>query len=169
MEVSRGFVDHLALILSHHSAKFGVHRPYETGNNGVCNIISNSNSNSNAEIPMPRFTMASKFWLVCLKCDISAELMSICFSRPKFNAHFENHGQSGWLGGVSEIYAHLFTIFIVKQHMGKIIRKSCLMFPEQDQSPKTNLRMFKFDNKLIWKRTLVRGITWAHKMTPSHH
>ena len=26
------------------------------------------------------------------------------------------------------------------------------MFPEQDQSPKTNLRMFKFDDKLIWKK-----------------
>ena len=26
------------------------------------------------------------------------------------------------------------------------------MFPEQDQSPKTNLRMSKFDNKLIWKK-----------------
>ena len=25
------------------------------------------------------------------------------------------------------------------------------MFSEQDQSPKTNLRIFKFDNKLIWK------------------
>ena len=33
--------------------------------------------------------------------------------------------------------------------MGEIIRKSYLMFPEQDQSPKTNLRMFKFGNKLI--------------------
>ena len=33
--------------------------------------------------------------------------------------------------------------------MGEIIKKSCLMFPEQDQFPKTNQRMFKFDNKLI--------------------
>ena len=40
------------LILSHHPAKFGVHRPYGTGNNGICNI----SSNSNAEVPMPRFT-----------------------------------------------------------------------------------------------------------------
>ena len=30
--------------------KFGIHRPYETGNNCVCNISSNSNSNSNAEV-----------------------------------------------------------------------------------------------------------------------
>ena len=48
------------LILSDHPAKFGVHRPYGTENNGVCNISSNSNSisssNSNAEVPMPRFT-----------------------------------------------------------------------------------------------------------------
>ena len=39
-------------ILSHHSAKFGVHRPYGTRNNDVSNI----SSNSNAEVPMPRFT-----------------------------------------------------------------------------------------------------------------
>ena len=44
------------LILSHHPAKFGVHRPYGTGNNGVCNISSNSSSNSNAEVRMSRFT-----------------------------------------------------------------------------------------------------------------
>ena len=44
------------LILSYHPAKFGVHRPYGTGHNVVCNIDSNSNSNSNAEVPMPRFT-----------------------------------------------------------------------------------------------------------------
>ena len=43
-------------ILGGHPAKFGVHRPYGTGDNEVCNISSNSNSNSNAEVPMPRFT-----------------------------------------------------------------------------------------------------------------
>ena len=37
----------------------------------------------------------------------------------------------------------------VKQSFGVIIKKACLIFPEQDQSTKTNLRMFKFDNKLI--------------------
>ena len=42
------------LVLSHHPAKFGVQRPYGAGNNGVCNI--SSNSNSNAEVPMSRFT-----------------------------------------------------------------------------------------------------------------
>ena len=31
------------------------------------------------------------------------------------------------------------------------------MFPEQDQSPKTNLRMFKFDNKFIWKSNTCNG------------
>ena len=41
--------------------------------------------------------------------------------------------------------------------MGEIIRKSCLIFPEQDQSPKTNLRMFKFDNKFIWKNNTCIG------------
>ena len=48
------------LILSDHPAKFRVHRPYGTGNNGICNISSNSNSisnsNSNVKVPMPRFT-----------------------------------------------------------------------------------------------------------------
>ena len=34
------------------------------------------------------------------------------------------------------------------------------MIPEQESSPKANLRMFKLDNKLIWKKnTLVMGIT----------
>ena len=49
-----------SLILSHHPAKFGIHRPYGTGNNDVCKISSNSNSvsnsNSNAAVSMPRFT-----------------------------------------------------------------------------------------------------------------
>ena len=31
-------------------------------------------------------------WLKGGRYDISAELMSISFSRPKFNEHFENHG-----------------------------------------------------------------------------
>ena len=45
-------------ILSHHPAKFGVHRPCRTQNNNVINIRSNSsaNCNSSAEVPMPRFT-----------------------------------------------------------------------------------------------------------------
>ena len=48
------------LSLSFHSAKSEVHRPYGTGNNGVCNVSSNSDSIfsscSKAEVPMPRFT-----------------------------------------------------------------------------------------------------------------
>ena len=56
-------------------------------------------------------------------------------------------------------------VLFVKQSFGGIIKKTYLIFPEQDQSPKTNLRMFKFDNKLISKRRLVMGITRAHNMT----
>ena len=56
------------------------------------------------------------------RCDISAELMSTGFSRPKFNLHFENHGKSDWLRSVPGIWAHFFTIFFVKQHMGEIIK-----------------------------------------------
>ena len=41
---------------------------------------------------------------------------------------------------------HLFIALIVKQSLGRIIKK---IFLELDQSRKTNLRMFKFDNKLI--------------------
>ena len=59
MEVSRGFVGHLAFILSHHSAKFGVHRPYETGNNGVCNIFPIPVP---IPIPMPRFQCRGSQW-----------------------------------------------------------------------------------------------------------
>ena len=46
------------LILTHHPAKFEVHRPYGSGDNDVCNISSNSSSNSypNAKVPMPMFT-----------------------------------------------------------------------------------------------------------------
>ena len=57
------------LILSHHPAKIGVHRPYGTVNNGICNISSNSsstsNSNSNAQVPMPRFTNGCYFLFPC--------------------------------------------------------------------------------------------------------
>ena len=35
----------------------GIHRPYGTGNNDVCNI----SSNSNAEVPMPRFANGRYF------------------------------------------------------------------------------------------------------------
>ena len=31
-------------------------------------------------------------WLKGGRCDISTELMSIGFSRLKYNGHFENHG-----------------------------------------------------------------------------
>ena len=31
------------------------------------------------------------------------------------------------------------------------------MSPEQGQSPKTYLRMFEFDNKLIWKKNTCNG------------
>ena len=51
-------------ILSHHAARFGVHRPYRTGKNGVCSISSNFNSNSNAEVPMPRFTNGQNVFLM---------------------------------------------------------------------------------------------------------
>ena len=48
------------LIQSDCPAKLRVHRLYGTGDNGVCNVSSNSssisNSNSNGGIPVPRFT-----------------------------------------------------------------------------------------------------------------
>ena len=40
------------------------------------------------------------------------------------------------------------------------------MFPEQDQTTKTNLRMFKFDNELISKKKTCNG---NHNMTSSDH
>ena len=52
----------VSLILSHHPAKFGVHRPYGTGNNGLCYISSNSNSNSNAEV----YKWPLKSVIICL-------------------------------------------------------------------------------------------------------
>ena len=54
---------------------------------------------------------------------MSAELISIDFSRPNSNVHFQDHGQSGWLGGISEIYAHLFTELFVKQNLGGVIKR----------------------------------------------
>ena len=44
-------------MLSHHLAKFGIHGPYGTGNNGICNISSNSNSISNC-VELSLFTLA---------------------------------------------------------------------------------------------------------------
>ena len=37
------------------------------------------------------------------------------------------------------------------------------MSPEQGQSPKTYLRMFEFDNKLIWKKNTCNGDHLAAK------
>ena len=86
-------------------------------------------------------------WLIGGRCNISAELISIGFCRTKYT------GRKSWVirlfRGVSEIHVHLFRVLFVKQYLGGIIRNSCLIYPEQDQSPETNLRMFKFDDKLI--------------------
>ena len=86
------------LILSDHAAKFGVHRPYRTVKNGVCNISFNSisNSNSKIEVPMPRFTndrsksayrrsisisgnkfTKSNMWIILLK-ECSEKTLIIC-------------------------------------------------------------------------------------------
>ena len=50
------------LTLSHHLAKFEVHKPYGTWNNDVSNI--SSSSNSNAEVPMPWFANGHSLFLV---------------------------------------------------------------------------------------------------------
>ena len=42
--------------------------------------------------------------------------------------------------------------FVYGKVLGGIIKKTFLMFPEQGQSPKTYLRMFKLDNELILKK-----------------
>ena len=61
VEVSRDFVGGVPSVLNHHPARFGAHRSYRTGKNGVCCISSNSNSNPNAKVPMPRFTNGRLF------------------------------------------------------------------------------------------------------------
>ena len=68
--------------------------------------------------------------------------------------------QVGW-GDVSEIYAQLFTTLFIKQSLGGIVKKNCLIFHEQDHSPKTNLKMFKFDNKLISKKNTCSRNDWG--------
>ena len=59
------------LILSHHCATFGVHKPSRTENNGVYNI--SFNSNSNTEITMLRFLCRglkmAVLELVASKCE----------------------------------------------------------------------------------------------------
>ena len=75
-----------SLILSHHPAKFGVHRPYGTGNNGVCNI--SSNSNSSAEALMPRFTNGH-----CPRCYF----IYICFFWIDLLNIASQVNQIGWL------------------------------------------------------------------------
>ena len=78
---------------------------------------------------MKFWTELLDWWLKGDRCDISAESMSIGFSRPKFNVNFKNHGSPGWLGGISEICFHLLTSFFVKQHVGRIIKETayCLL------------------------------------------
>ena len=93
-------------------------------------------------------------WLKRIRCDISAELISIGFSNPNLIYFSKIMGNQV---GVSKIYTYLFMAFFVKQRLGRAIKKTCLIFPEQNQFPKTNLRMFKFDNKLIWRNNTCNG------------
>ena len=44
-----------------------------------------------------------------------------------------------------------------KTKLGQIIKKTCLIFREQDKSPKSNLRMFKLDNKEIFEKNTCNG------------
>ena len=46
---------------------------YEIGNNGVCNVSSNSNSNSNAEVPCRDLLMAPKTTGVILVINLKTE------------------------------------------------------------------------------------------------
>ena len=85
-------------------------------------------------------------WLKGIRCDISAELMCIGFSNPNLIYFSKIMGNQV---GVSKICNYLFMASFVKQRLGRAIKKTCLIIPEQNQSPKTDLRMFKFDNKLI--------------------
>ena len=50
----------VALSLSQHPAKFGIHKPYESGDNDVCNASLNFNSSSNAEVSLPKFPNGPK-------------------------------------------------------------------------------------------------------------
>ena len=61
-------------------------------------------------------------------------------------------------GHFKDIRPFVYGIFCKKFRQNH--KKTCLIFPEQDQSTKTNLRMFKFDKKLI-----IMGTTRAHNMT----
>ena len=104
-------------------------------------------------------------WLKGIRCDISAELMSIGFSNPNLIYFLKIMGNQV---GVSKICTYLFMASFVKQRLGRAIKKTCLIIPEQNQSPKTDLRMFKFDNKLIWKNNLqwrlLGCIRWRHQI-----
>ena len=73
------------LILSHHTAKFGIHGPYGSRDNGICNISCNSNSNSNADVPMPRFT-SGRYWLVMELIKVPVLLPSGCFISLLFHS-----------------------------------------------------------------------------------
>ena len=71
--------------LSHHTAKFGIHGPYGSGDNGVCNISCNSNSNSNVDVPMPRFT-SGRYWLAMELIKVPVLLPSGCFISLPFHS-----------------------------------------------------------------------------------
>ena len=79
------------LILNRHPARFGVHRPNVTGNNGVYSIRSNSNSNSisNAEVPMPRFTNGLYFWICKRNFSVEGDEGSIFSKAPDWQSLFK--------------------------------------------------------------------------------
>ena len=96
IKVSRDFEGGvLNSLLSQQPARFGVYRPDGTGNDGVCNISSNSNSisntNFNAKISIPRFTngqiSGSTVWNVFITClgrglpkYIKTQVQTNCFN-----------------------------------------------------------------------------------------
>ena len=100
------------LILSHHPAKFGVHRAYGTGNGGVCNIISKSssnfNSNSNAEVykwPAESVLLAG----VCL------------YSEAEWLLSRKSNLKVFMLQVKQELEVNMFTLWIGKKLEAKII------------------------------------------------
>ena len=91
-----------------------------------------------------------------IRCNISEELTHIGFPGPKFNLNFEKHGNKvGWgsFGRYGLIYLRFW-----------------LMFLKHYQSHATNVRIFKFDAMLVWKKKkLVIKVTSERKITSSDH
>ena len=92
IEESRDFVGEV--VSSHHSAKFGIHRPCRTRNNDVSNIRSNSSSNSNAEVykwPIEMLTTIKEIIVSLIRKIKTDHYNNLDYKKIMYNKSFWKH------------------------------------------------------------------------------